>query len=115
MRLAAVLLLIGSLFGATAVTAHAAPVGNSASRAVQAPMLGSGGKGSGGSSGGVSKSGSRTSKSGGFSSSRGYGGSSSSGHGNMPLWQAILVLLLFGGLAVWGLVKLVQKVRKALA
>ncbi|MGI5471784.1 hypothetical protein [Streptomyces sp. CA-132043] len=103
------------MFGATAGTAQAVPAGNSASHAVQTSMSGMGGKGSSGGSGGVSKSGSRTSKSGGFSSRPGYGGSSSTGHGKMPLWQAVLVLLLFGSLAVWGLVKLVRKVRKALA
>ncbi|WP_189956476.1 hypothetical protein [Streptomyces alanosinicus] len=72
-------------------------------------------------SGGIGKGGG-VSKSGGYRRSRGSGGSSyrhgygssSSGTKKMPLWQAILLLLVLGGLAVWGIVKLVHKVRRAI-
>ncbi|MFF4509211.1 hypothetical protein [Streptomyces sp. NPDC001401] len=71
-------------------------------------------KGRGGSSGGgFSKSRGYQKSSGGGSSYRHYPGSSYSGKGKMPLWQAFLVLFLWGGLMVWGIVKLVRKFRKS--
>lgn len=122
MRMAAVLLLVGALFGAAPAAAQAAPAAKSAPHAALSSLRGTGSKGgsSGGgiskssSSGGVSKSGSRRSSGGGFSSRHDYGSSSSTGH-KMPLWQAFLVLFLFAGIVIWILVKFVQKVRKAVS
>ncbi|GAA1249235.1 hypothetical protein [Streptomyces javensis] len=116
MRSAITLLLIGALFAVVPATARAAPTRHSVSYvALSSKRVG----GSSGGGGGVSKGGGGVSKSGGYkkkSRSGGYSSSddsgSSTGKKKMPLWQAILFLLVLGCLVVWGVVKLVRKFRK---
>ncbi|MCQ8187784.1 hypothetical protein [Streptomyces rugosispiralis] len=120
MRLATTLLLIGALFAVAPATAQAAPARDSVSYVALSSKRGGGsGGGVSKSGGGVSKGGGGVSKSGGYKKSRGGGysssgddGGSSTGKKKMPLWQAILFLLVLGGLMVWGIVKLVRKFRK---
>ncbi|MGY0017807.1 hypothetical protein [Streptomyces sp. cg35] len=115
MRLAAALVLTCVLFGAAPATAQAAPTAGSVSYTAQssqraANSLGTGiGKSTGGSSG------SKTSRGGGYSSHYGRQNSSTgtTGKQKMPLWQAILFLLGLGGAVIWGLVRLVRKIRRA--
>jgi len=110
------LVLIGVLFGSASSVAQATPVRHSAAYgavsasygAAAAPRTGVG-KGSGG----KRRGGYRSSHGGGYSY-RGSHGSSYSRHGKMPLWQAFLVLFLFGGLAVWGIVTFVRRLRDLL-
>ncbi|MFJ9821285.1 hypothetical protein ACIRU3_39715 [Streptomyces sp. NPDC101151] len=68
----------------------------------------------GGRGGGVGKTrgGYRSSSGGGYSSGS-SDGSSSTGKKKMPLYQAILFLLVLGCLIVWVVVKLVRKPQKA--
>ena len=109
MRLATVLVLIGVLFGSAPAAARAAPVRDSVAYASLSWTRSSVGIGKSGGGRGKSHGGYRRS-SGGYSY-RGNHGSSYSGKGKMPLWQAFLVLFLFGGLIVWGVVKMVRKFR----
>lgn len=116
MRSATALLLIGALLGVAPATAQAAPARDSVSHVALSSKPG-GSSSSGG--GGVSKGGGSVSKDGGYKKSRGGGYSSHSNHGGastgkkkMPLWQAILFLLIVGCLIVWGVVKFVRKLRK---
>ncbi|MBA6434520.1 hypothetical protein [Streptomyces sp. GMR22] len=115
MRLATTLLLIGALFAVAPATAQAAPTRDSVSYVALSSKRGGGSGGGGGVSkggGGVSKSGGyKKSRSGGYSSG-GNDGGSSTGKKKMPLWQAILFLLVLGCLVVWGGVKLVRKFRR---
>ncbi|MEE4596137.1 hypothetical protein V2J94_30320 [Streptomyces sp. DSM 41524] len=115
MRLATTLLLIGALFAVAPATAQAAPTRDSVSSVALSSKRGGGSGGGGGVSkggGGVSKSGGyKKSRSGGYSSG-GNDGGSSTGKKKMPLWQAILILLVLGCLVVWGVVKLVRSFRK---
>ncbi|GAA1086263.1 hypothetical protein [Streptomyces javensis] len=108
MRSAITLLLIGALFAVVPATARAAPTRHSASYVALSSKRVGGSSGGGG----VSKSGGykKKSRSGGYSSSDDSG--SSTGKKKMPLWQAILFLLVLGCLVVWGVVKLVRKFRK---
>ncbi|MBL1111019.1 hypothetical protein JK364_01120 [Streptomyces sp. 110] len=117
MRLATTLLLIGALLSVAPATAQAASARDSVSYVALSSKRGGG---SGG--GGVSKGGGGVSKSGGYKKSRGGGysssgddGGSSTGKKKMPLWQAILFLLVLGCLIVWGVVKLVRKFRKVVS
>ncbi|MEU8872118.1 hypothetical protein AB0D24_13255 [Streptomyces javensis] len=115
MRSAITLLLIGALFAVVPATAQAAPTRHSVSYVALSSKRVGGSSGGGGVSkggGGVSKSGGykKKSRSGGYSSSD--DGGSSTGKKKMPLWQAILFLLVLGCLVVWGVVKLVRKFRK---
>ncbi|NEW69220.1 hypothetical protein [Streptomyces rhizosphaericus] len=114
MRLATTLLLIGALFAVAPATAQAAPTRDSVSYVALSSKRGGSGGG-----GGVSKGGGGVSKSGGYKKSRsggyssgGNNGGSSTGKKKMPLWQAILFLLVLGCLVVWGGVKLVRKFRR---
>ncbi|MFF7974331.1 hypothetical protein [Streptomyces sp. NPDC007905] len=111
--MATVLLLIGALFGLAPATAQAMPAPDSVSYiALSSKPGGASGGGISKSGGGIGKGGShRKSRGGGYSYGRTHG-SSSTGK-KMPLWQAILVLLVLGCLIVWGVVKLVRKVRNA--
>ncbi|WP_445517387.1 hypothetical protein [Streptomyces sp. NEAU-174] len=115
MRLATTLLLIGALFAVAPATAQAASSRDSVSYVALSSKRGGGSGGGGGVSkggGGVSKSGGyKKSRSGGYSSG-GNDGGSSTGKKKMPLWQAILFLLILGCLVVWGGVKLVRKFRR---
>ncbi|AEM84386.1 hypothetical protein [Streptomyces violaceusniger] len=108
MRLATTLLLIGTLLGVAPAAAHAAPARDSVSYVALSSKRGGGTSGGGG----VSKVGGNKKSKGGGYSSRSNGGRSSSGKKKMPLWQAILFLLLLGALIVWAVVKLVRKFRK---
>lgn len=114
MRLTTTLLLIGALFAVAPATAQAAPARDSVSYVALSSKRGGGSGGGGGVSkggGGVSKSGGyKKSRSGGYSSGGNDGGSSTGK--KMPLWQAILFLLVLGCLVVWGGVKLVRKFRR---
>lgn len=109
MRLVSVLVLIGVLFGSAPAPAQAAPVRGAVAHASLSSTRSSVGIGKSGGGRGKSHGGYRRS-SGGYSY-RGSHGSSYSGKGKMPLWQAVVVLLLFGGLIVWGVVKLLRKFR----
>ncbi|OPF83826.1 hypothetical protein VT50_0203310 [Streptomyces antioxidans] len=108
-------LLISALLAVAPATAQAASARDSVSYAALSSKRGSGSSGGGGVSkggGGVSKSGGyKKSKGGGYTSKRNDGGSSS-GKKNMPLWQALLFLLLLGCLIGWVIVRLVRKFRK---
>ncbi|MGW1751520.1 hypothetical protein ACWCRD_39145 [Streptomyces sp. NPDC002092] len=104
MRFAAVIVLIAALLGSAPALAQAAPGRDSVEHASLSSTRTSVGIGK--SRGGYRKS------SGGYSY-RDNNGSSYSGKGKMPLWQAFVVLFLFGGLIVWGVVKLVRKFRAA--
>ncbi|MFE2180039.1 hypothetical protein [Streptomyces sp. NPDC059455] len=117
--MATTLLLIGALFAVAPATAQAAPARDSVSSVALSSKRGGGSSGGGG---GVSKGGGGVSKSGGYKKSRGSGysssgndGGSSTGKKKMPLWQAILLLLVLGCLIVWGVVKLVRKFRKVVS
>ncbi|MFE9062091.1 hypothetical protein [Streptomyces violaceusniger] len=108
MRLATTLFLIGALLGVAPTAAHAAPARDSVSYVALSSKRGGGSSGGGG----VSKvGGNKKSKRGGYSSSS-NDGDSSTGKKKMPLWQAILFLLVLGGLIVWAVVKFVRKLRK---
>ena len=115
MRLATALLLTCALFGGAPATAQAAASASGSVSYAAQPSHRTGistgiAKSTGGSSGSSSR---RTSRGGGFSSRYGQKDSSTGRSGKMPLWQAILVLLGFGGAVVWGLVLLVRKIRRA--
>jgi hypothetical protein len=110
MRLATIFVLIGVLLGSVPAAAQAAPARDSVSYG--APASARGGVSVGKWGGGKGRGGYRSSSSGGYSY-RGNHGSSYSRHGKMSLWQAFLVLFLWGGLIVWGVVKLVRRFRKA--
>lgn len=111
MRLAAVLLLIGTLFGVAPTTAQAAPTRDSVSYIALSSKRGAG-----------AFVGHTISKVGGYHRSRANHYSHHYHHGspytrrrNIPLWQTILVLLALGCFAVWVVVKLVRKLRKRAA
>lgn len=110
MRSATALLLIGALLGVAPATAQAAPARHSVSHVALSSK-----RGGSSSSGGVSKSGGGVSKKksrgGGHSSPSDDDGGASTGK-KMPLWGAILFLLIVGGLLVWSAVKFVRKLRK---
>ncbi|MEU0842451.1 hypothetical protein ABZ370_23670 [Streptomyces sp. NPDC005962] len=113
MRSATALLLTGALLGVAPATAQAAPAPHSVSHvALSSSKRG----GSSSTSGGVSKSGGGVSKkksrSGGHSSRSTHGGDGVSTGKKMPLWGAILFLLVVGGLLVWSAVRFVRKIRK---
>ncbi|GAA1694380.1 hypothetical protein GCM10009680_37860 [Streptomyces yatensis] len=111
MRLATTLLLLGALLGVAPAAAHAAPTRDSVSYVALSSKRGGGSSGGGG----VSKVGGNKKSKGSGYSYRNHSGGSSSGKKKMPLWQAILFLLLLGGLIVWAVVKLIRKLRKAVS
>jgi len=112
MRSATALLLTGALLGVAPATAQAAPAPHSVSHVALSSKRGSSSSGGGG----VSKSGSGVSKkksrSGGHSSRSTHGGDGVSTGKKMPLWGAILFLLVVGGLLVWSAIRFVRKLRK---
>jgi hypothetical protein len=114
MRLATVLLLMGALLGVAPATAQAAPAGHSISHVTLAAGRGSGGSGGVSKVGGSRSGSSRGGYHGGYSRDR-YGNNTYTGKKKMPLWQAFLVLILFGGLIIWGVITLVRKLRTAFA